>query len=452
MRLFGCFKCCERADGDNYNGSCYEDSYYEMTDMMIENSWTIDDYLGLGSYIGDSESIQTIHIDCFPRKREDIDALMGGLSSNRSIYHVEINTDLSNHAFAELGRVMRNMENIQTIEFYSHPNRHSNTIGPECADSIASVIGQCKHVNNLFFQRCTFRFSGVFAKIAVAMNSKPQLEQLSLQRSNIGRDGCAALGTTLECLETWSLTKLDLSYCAIDDDGLQTLVAGIAHCNPLHLCLSGHFISAAGLGYLSVYLESESCCLEELILHGVISGDDEAEALADGLKSNESVKHLRFYEDITAVGRSAFARLLCDTSSINYTYSSNHTLEVIGDGSMDWFFHRNITLNRSHQQYAAMYKILLNHTDFQLQSFFQWDLKFLPLAADWFDSAMAINNSAMVMNDSLGYMQHRRYVFPREELQRKKLSALYQYVRGIPVLEVSDYYIKAMQKSWQKEE
>eukprot|EP00984_Skeletonema_dohrnii_P003945 scaffold1352_cov120-Skeletonema_dohrnii-CCMP3373.AAC.3 len=94
-----------------------------------------------------------------------------------------------------------------------------------------------------------------------------------------------------------------------------------------------------------------------------------------------------------------------------------------------------------------MYKILMNHADLQLQSFFQWDLKFLPVVADWFDRAMAINNSAMVMNDSLGYMQHWRYVFPREELQRKKLSALYQYVRGIPVLEVSDYYIKAMQKS-----
>ena len=453
MRLFGCFKCCNRADDDHDDESYYEsyESYYEMTDGMIEN-WTIDDYLWLGTYIGDSESVQTIHIDCFPREREEIDALMGGFSRNRSIQNIEINTDLSNHAFAELGRVMRNMENIQTIEFYSHPNRRSNTIGPECADSIASVIGQCKHVNNLVFERCTFRFSGVFAKIAVAMNSKPQLEQLSLYGSNIGRDGCAALGTTLESLETRSLTKLDLSNCAIDDDGLQTLVAGIAHCNPLHLRLSGNYISAAGLGYLSVYLESESCCLEELILHGVISGDDEAEALADGLKSNESVKHLRFWfdRDITAVGKSAFSRLLCDTSSINNTYSSNHTLEVIGDGSMDWFVDWNITLNRSHQQYAAKYKILLHHPDIQLQSFFQWDLKFLPLVADWFDTAMAINNSAMVMNDSLGYMQHWRYVFPREKLQQRKLAALYKYIRGVPPLEVSDDYIKAMQKSWAK--
>jgi len=230
----------------------------------------------------------------------------------------------------------------------------------------------------------------------------------------------------------------------ISDEGLKALVDGITNYSALkQLSLSrNHRISAAGLGYLSVYLESESCSLVVLSLYGVRIGDDGAAALADGLKSNTSLKHLRFFiEDIsiTAVGWSAFSRLLCDTSSINNTYSSNHTLEVIGDYSMDCFFHRNITLNRSHQQYAAMYKILLNHTDFQLQSFFQWDLKFLPLVADWFDKALVINDSSWV--------QHRRYVFPREELQRKKLSALYQYVRGIPVLEVSDYYIKAMQKS-----
>eukprot|EP00984_Skeletonema_dohrnii_P003944 scaffold1352_cov120-Skeletonema_dohrnii-CCMP3373.AAC.2 len=441
MRLFGCFKCCNRAEYDD------DVSYYAMSSGgMIDNSWTRDDYLRLGNYIGDSESIQILFIDYFPYEREDIDALMGGLSRNRSIQLVEISTDLSNHAFTELGRVMRNMENIQTLEFCSPPNRRSTTtsIGPECADSIASVIGQCEHVKNLVFRRCAsrLRFSGVFGKIAVALHcSKRQLEQLSFQSSNIGRDGCVPLGKTLKCLASSRLKYLDLSYCAIDDDGLRTLVMGLNYCNPLHLCLSGNFISAAGLGYLSVLFESESCSLEELSLYGMRIGDDGAAALADGLKSNTSLKHLRFAtadSSITAVGWSAFSRLLCDTSSINNTYSSNRTLEVIGHSSIvgiPWDVEQYLTIDRSHQHCAAMYKVLLNHSVFHLQSFYQWDLKFLPLVADWFDKALVINDSSWV--------QHRMLVsFPREELQRRKLSSLYQYFRGIPLLEVSDHYTK----------
>jgi len=428
MRLFGCFKCCNRAEYDE------DVSYYAMSSGgMIDNSWTRDDYLRLGNYIGDSESIQILFIDYFPYEREDIDALMGGLSRNRSIQLVEISTDLSNHAFTELGRVMCNMENIQTLEFCSPPqtpNRRS-IIGPEYADSIASVIGQCKHVNNIVFQRCTFRIRGVFSKISVALHSKgQQLEQLSFQRSNIGRDGCVPLGKTLKCLATSNLKYLDLSYCAIDDDGLRTLVTGINYCNPLHLCLSGNFISAAGLAYLSVLFESESCSLEELSLHGVRIGDDGAAALADGLKSNTSLKHLTFAtagSRITAVGWSAFSRLLCDTSSINNTYSSNHTLEVIGDRGRATY----LTLNRNHQQYAAKYKILLQHPDIHLQPFFQWDLKFLPLVADWFDKALVINETIVS--------------FSSKELQRRKVSAVYQFLLGTPLLEVSDHYIKVMQ-------
>eukprot|EP00985_Skeletonema_marinoi_P033421 scaffold41279_cov146-Skeletonema_marinoi.AAC.1 len=241
------------------------------------------------------------------------------------------------------------------------------------------------------------------------------IEQLSLQRSNIGRDGCVALGTTLECWETSSLKQLVLSDCDIDDDGLRALVAGMTNCcslsylqlseNPMIsaeglMCLSSLFktnhcvlkglslnhlnmtdeglkalvdgitncsalkdlslsrnprITAAGLGYLSVFFESESCCLEELSLYGVRIGDDGAAALADGLASNASLKYL-FLSAAAGIGWSSFSRLLCDTSSINNTYSSNHTLEVIADRSavgIPWDVEQYLTIHGSHPQYAA---------------------------------------------------------------------------------------------------
>ena len=64
-------------------------------------------------------------------------------------------------------------------------------------------------------------------------------------------------------------------------------------------------------------------------------GDEGAEALADGLMGNTTLKHLVLTPNsagITNTGWAAFSRLLCDTSSINNTFRSNHTLEHIGGG------------------------------------------------------------------------------------------------------------------------
>jgi hypothetical protein len=171
--------------------------------------------------------------------------------------------------------------------------------------------------------------------------------------------------------------------------------------------------------------------------------DDAAMALADGLSRNTSLKHLRFsVRAITSLGWSAFSRLLCDTSTINNTYLSNHTLERIGD-----YYNRGtsldaaqyLTLNEKYQQHVAICKILLHHPDFSLQPLFQWDLKCLPLVAHWFDHALLINKSTWVKEMIM--------CFPTKELLRRKLSAVYQLVRGTPLLEVSDHCIKAIQNS-----
>ena len=63
---------------------------------------------------------------------------------------------------------------------------------------------------------------------------------------------------------------------------------------------------------------------------------------------------------------------------------------------------------------VAIKKILKHHQHFDVQPFFEWDLKILPTAINWFDRARSIET-----NDSTG-------------IGKQKLSVIYQFIRAMP--------------------
>ena len=197
-------------------------------------------------------------------------------------------------------------------------------------------------------------------------------------------------------------------------------------------------ITAKGLSSLSIFLQSEKCRLRELVLRGMHIGDDGAAALAEALVGNKSLKCLDFSDlfsmtaqvetGITGTGWFAFARLLCDTSSVNNTYLSNHTLERCdtSDADSDSVACAEIecylSMNKT-QQYVAMFKILTTYHDFDMKPLFQWQLKFLPFMIAWFGMARA----------------RWRWIESSFRLSRRELSAIYQFVRELPMMTVASW-------------
>jgi hypothetical protein len=231
------------------------------------------------------------------------------------------------------------------------------------------------------------------------------------------------------------LKFLSVDYNVIDDEGLQALVMGMRNCRNLErLNLSGNdLITAAGLRSLSTLFQSETCSLQTLFLSDMNIGDDGAVALADGLVGNKSLNHLHFDPDvagITEVGWSAFSKLLCDKSSINSTYTSNHTLEIVGDDDDEF---RGTTTPPDVEKYlrwnerlpqVAICKILLSHADLEMEPFFQWKLKFLPLVVTWFERASSLPEGLRRMLNAL---------------ESRKLSVIFKFVRGMPMLVLDRY-------------
>ena len=75
-----------------------------------------------------------------------------------------------------------------------------------------------------------------------------------------------------------------------------------------------------------------------------------------------------------------------------------------------------LALNRrnSDKKQVAIQKILKHHQHFDMQPFFEWDLKVLPVAVNWFERAQSIQN-----DDEAGTDRH-------------KLGAIYQFIRAMP--------------------
>jgi hypothetical protein len=236
------------------------------------------------------------------------------------------------------------------------------------------------------------------------------------------------------------LKDLDLWGNEIDDEGLEYLVAGMTGCSNLTelRLVENRQISTRGLISLSTLFQSTCIGLERVDLSEMRIDDEGAKALADGLVGNISLKFLHFCDDsVTSSGWSAFSRLLCDTSSINNTFSSNHTIKEIGSfwedvGPPDILEYLEINRRREH---AAIYKILMNHSAFDMQPLFRWKLKFVPLVVNWFD--------ARVETIDFMYLAELTNSFRVDKVSGRigsqKLSAVYQFIRGMPLLVVDCY-------------
>ena len=241
--------------------------------------------------------------------------------------------------------------------------------GAGSARQLSLALGRCnKSLRTIWLDRNQMGEEQL-VEIIEALSAHPQLEEVELPRMNIGRNGCTALANLLRSTAT-ELRHFDLSGNGIDDNG--------------------------------------------------------ALVFANALASNRKLKTLDLSSNtgITAEGYSSFSNVLCDTSSINATFLSNHTLESLGGApSLPFDIRCSLALNLSSEdkKQVAIKKILKQHQRFDMQPFFEWDLKVLPLAVAWFERARSIEN-----NEEAGI------------IDKCKLDAIYQFIRAMPeVFELS---------------
>ncbi|EJK51116.1 hypothetical protein THAOC_29744 [Thalassiosira oceanica] len=147
-------------------------------------------------------------------------------------------------------------------------------------------------------------------------------------------------------------------------------------------------------------------------------GDEGAAALADGLRNNQRLTRMSLEgNNITERGWNAFSSILCDTSNINATYNSNHTLQSLGGFFGQIKFPQMskcetiLSLNNNpfkDKSRVAVDEILRAHRHLDMRPLFGRELGLLPYVVAWLD----------------------HFAKSRPDL---KLSSILEFVRAMPM-------------------
>jgi Ran GTPase-activating protein (RanGAP) involved in mRNA processing and transport len=349
-------------------------------DFYSDNS---DDYSTLGSAIVNNTHLERLDVlsnDDLPLTVADR-AFYDGLQSNSSISKLELWCDGQNIVEGvgqEILQVYQENSNISYLGIYS-ANLQSG--GDRV---IVDTLSNCRNLQRVTLRHCNITDEQLLS-IVDAVRDRPMLEELDLYENNIGNAGCDAIATSLidpNC----NLHTLNLECNAIDNEGATTI--------------------------------------------------------ANSLTTNNKMKDLYLMgNQIDPSVNDEFSNILCNTTSINNIYSSNHTLETLSVGyrhgqQLASLLKLNNDTNKSH---VAIKKILKYHPNIDMESLFEWGfeeddeertLKALPYVINWFEKV----EEAMADDDE------------EYGIEERKLSAIFQFAKAMPLLLEGISRIKADKK------
>ena len=344
-----------------------------------------------------------------------VETFFRGVNNNESIQKISLNyMDLSDgEIFLSLRSFFENNDNLSELRV-AHCGFKAGCIG-----QFSSVLKCCHKSLKVISIDSNRMGDEPLVDIIEALSAHPQPEQLKLWSMNIGSNECTALANVLNSTMA-ALQELNLYNNNIDDEGVDALVGAVANSRLQSLNLSSNRnVTARGCQSLAALLENPNSNLDTLYVENNNIGDEGVRIFAISLVRNHKLTTLDLNGNgITPEGYSSFSKVLCDTSSINNTFLSNHTLKYLGDPSrMPADVSALLILNKgteNNKKEVAMKKILKHHQHFDMQPFFEWDLKVLPIAINWFERAHFVYNN----NEA--------------RIDKQKLDTIYQFIHAMP--------------------
>jgi len=387
-------------------GICNKSDVLIRRDGRFFTSTDGGDYSRLGSYIGRNTNLKTLYVETDGIRLSATDSgFFEGLKQNSSIREFKISgySPIINHnPLGEVGcellkAFQENSSRLTVLRIWACD------IGSVEELVISKTLSSCRNVKELGMNHNNMTDEQLLLMVE-SLRGHRSLEELRLENNRIGNTGCDALATLLED----------------------------ANCNIHTLSLNNNNIGNEGMN-----------------------------TLANSLASNNKLKklHLKINQFDKSCAENAFVRVLCDTSSINATYSSNHNLVTLVLTSEDDRETRDPlddllrTNEGTNMKNVAIDKILEYQPNFDVELLFEWgsederNLMALPYLIDWFDRA-----SVLISNRYNGLSRRDLMRCYRNRDQRKlsvqKLSAIYEFSLAMPLL----FDVQSMRKTTKEEE
>ena len=162
---------------------------------------------------------------------------------------------------------------------------------------------------------------------------QPQLERLEYPGNIFTRRYSQCKWVLADLLRDLNrLHTLDISCNCIDDSTLEALIPSLGKLRRLDLSLNGSLglLTTKAFESLATLLEDDASSLEELSLEQINIRDDRVHIFARAISNNRKLRVLNLRRNnISESGWMTFFSSLCDTSTVNNTYLSNHILEQL---------------------------------------------------------------------------------------------------------------------------
>lgn len=243
----------------------------------------------------------------------------------------------------------------------------------------------------------------VFIKMCKVYQEKgTDLTSFGIVSNQLDNNGHRMVNTLLR--DFTLLKKVTLHGCGITDDKLLPIVdvlRGRASLEELHLPYNS--IGNSGCEVLVRLLEDPNCNLQYI--------------------------HINHNDSIDRSVEPIFLNALCNKSTVQDTYFSNHTLQTlvlphhIGGNTLAELLKLNKATDRSR---SIVQKILMSHRNIDMEPLFKWaigeegkveySLKSLPFVIDWLRKAEETNDT------------------DQEDFSGRRLSAIYQFALTMPLL------------------
>ena len=283
-----------------------------------------------------------------------------------------------------------------------------------------------------------------------------------------------------------NLREISLHSCGLRDNQLLPIVEAVRGRASLEsLDLSHNRINNAGCDTIATLLRDQHCNLHTLNLNNNIISNKGVKVLFNSLVNNTKLRELNLLGDaifeintfktgvhmferkrIKSPVEDTISRLLCDTSNINNIHASNHTLGILTLGRR-WNPGQEIkflltmndeTTNKSH----VSIKKILHYQAIDMEPLYGWDseeeltLKALPYVVAWFERASGavaeVSSYEELTDCEEEDSDEERFGFASQAVEReksvetKKLSALYQFARSMPLMFVPSSHTKVGDK------
>ena len=259
-------------------------------------------------------------------------------------------------------------------------------------------------INSLGISRCNLSVGVGHQVLNAYKKNSQQLNKLAVWRClPLHSDSIYTLNLCSTLSACTNLQELSITSCGINClivSGIVDALRGGTHTKLEKLDLQKNCIADIGAVKLASLLKDTSCNIKVLALQNNIIGILGVRSISKALVINHTLEAV--YLDgnrISEEGWDAFTSVLCNPSSLDATYSSNHTLtSLAGNGNEQQIPNKLLSLlqlnksgiNQSHikkKSYVIHQKILQTHLmgDFDMGTFIEENmtLKMIPHVLAW---------------------------------------------------------------------